>query len=103
MSKIRSRILELRNLVTEHNHNYYDLDKNLISDFEYDKLINELIKLENQYPEFHDENSPSKRVGGGLSDKFDSESHIFQCFLSIILTQILSLKHGIKELLRLLM
>jgi DNA ligase (NAD+) len=43
----------------------------------YDKLINELIKLENQHPEFHDENSPSKRVGGGLSDKFDSESHIF--------------------------
>jgi DNA ligase (NAD+) len=80
MSKIRSRILELRNLVTEHNHNYYDLDKNLISDFEYDKLINELIKLENQHPEFYDENSPSKRVGGGLSDKFDSESHIFPMF-----------------------
>ena len=80
MSEIRSRILELRNLITEHNHNYYDLDKNLISDFEYDKLLNELIKLENQYPEFYDENSPSKRVGGGLSNKFDSESHIFPMF-----------------------
>ena len=80
MSEIRSRILELRNLITEHNYNYYDLDKNLISDFEYDKLLNELIKLENQYPEFYDENSPSKRVGGGLSNKFDSESHIFPMF-----------------------
>ena len=39
-----------------------------------------MIKLENQYPEFYDENSPSKRVGGGLSDKFDSESHIFPMF-----------------------
>ena len=77
MSRIKSRILELRSLIKEHNHNYYDLDKNLISDFEYDKLIDELIRLENQYPEFHDENSPSKRVGGGLSEKFDSESHIF--------------------------
>ena len=80
MSTIKSRILELRNLIIEHNHNYYDLDKNLISDFEYDKMINELIKLEDQYPEFQDQNSPSQRVGGGLSDKFISESHIFPMF-----------------------
>ena len=80
MSEVKSRILELRNLIIEHNHNYYDLDKNLISDFEYDNLINELIKLENQYPEFQDQNSPSRRVGGGLSDKFNSESHIFQMY-----------------------
>ena len=59
MSEVKSRILELRNLIIEHNHNYYDLDKNLISDFEYDNLINELIKLENQYPEFQDQNSTS--------------------------------------------
>ena len=80
MSEVKSRILQLRNLIIEHNHNYYDLDKNLISDFEYDNLINELIKLENQYPEFQDQNSPSRRVGGGLSDKFISESHIFQMY-----------------------
>ena len=80
MSAIKSRILELRNLIIEHNHNYYDLDKNLISDFEYDKMINELIELEDQYPEFQDQNSPSQRVGGGLSDKFISESHIFPMF-----------------------
>ena len=80
MSEVKSRILQLRNLIIEHNHNYYDLDKNLISDFDYDNLINELIKLENQYPEFQDQNSPSRRVGGGLSDKFNSESHIFQMY-----------------------
>ena len=80
MREVKTRILQLRNLIIEHNHNYYDLDKNLISDFEYDNLINELIKLENQYPEFQDQNSPSRRVGGGLSDKFISESHIFQMY-----------------------
>ena len=80
MSEAKSRILELRNLIIEHNYNYYDLDKNVISDFEYDNLLDELTKLEDQYPEFQDENSPSKRVGGGLSDKFNSESHIFQMY-----------------------
>ncbi|MDG2475639.1 MAG: NAD-dependent DNA ligase LigA [Flavobacteriaceae bacterium] len=80
MSEIKSRILELRNLIIEHNRNYYDLDKNLISDFDYDELLSELIKLENQYPEFQDQNSPSNRVGGGLSNKFNSESHIFPMF-----------------------
>ena len=80
MSEVKSRIKQLRNLIIEHNHNYYDLDKNLISDFEYDNLTNELLKLENQYPEFQDQNSPSRRVGGGLSDKFNSESHVFQMY-----------------------
>ena len=80
MNEIKSRIFELRKIINNHNHNYYDLDKNLISDFEYDKLLNELIKLESKHPEFYDENSPSNRVGGGLSDKFNSESHVFQMY-----------------------
>ena len=80
MNEIKSRIFELREIINNHNHNYYDLDKNLISDFEYDKLLNELIKLESKHPEFYDENSPSNRVGGGLSDKFNSESHVFQMY-----------------------
>jgi len=80
MNEIESRIFELRKIINNHNHNYYDLDKNLISDFEYDKLLNELVKLESKHPEFYDENSPSNRVGGGLSDKFNSESHVFQMY-----------------------
>ena len=80
MNEIKSRILELREIINEHNHNYYNLDKNLISDFDYDKLLNELINLESRYPEYFDENSPSNRVGGGLSDKFSSESHIYQMY-----------------------
>ena len=80
MNEIKSRILELIQIINQHNHNYYNLDKNLISDFEYDKLLNELINLESRYPEYFDENSPSNRVGGGLSDKFSSESHIYQMY-----------------------
>ncbi len=80
MNEIKSRIFELREIISNHNHHYYDLDKNLISDFEYDKLLDELIKLESKYPEFYDENSPTNRVGGGLSDKFNSESHVFQMY-----------------------
>ena len=45
MNEIKSRIFELRKIINNHNHNYYDLDKNLISDFEYDKLLNELLNL----------------------------------------------------------
>ncbi|MEO2147556.1 MAG: NAD-dependent DNA ligase LigA, partial [Flavobacteriaceae bacterium] len=80
MKEIKSRILELRRLINKHNHNYYDLDTNIISDFEYDKLLEELIDLENKYPEFYDIESPSRRVGGGLSDKFDSDTHIFPMY-----------------------
>ena len=43
MNKIKSRIFELREIINNHNYHYYDLDKNLISDFEYDKLLNELV------------------------------------------------------------
>jgi len=63
MNKIKSRIFELREIINNHNYHYYDLDKNLISDFQYDELLDELIKLESKYPEFYDENSPSNRVG----------------------------------------
>ena len=80
MKEIESRILELRRLIIEHNHNYYNLDTNLISDFEYDKLLNELVELEKEYPEFSDPESPSLRVGGGLSEKFDSDSHIYPMY-----------------------
>ena len=80
MKEIKSRILELRRLIIEHNHNYYDLDTNLISDFEYDKLFHELVELEKKYPQFFDPESPSYRVGGGLSNKFDSDEHIYPMY-----------------------
>ena len=44
MKEIKSRILELRRLINKHNHNYYDLDTNIISDLEYDKLLENFTK-----------------------------------------------------------
>ena len=80
MENIKQKIQELRDLINQHNYYYYDLDKNIISDTEYDRLLAELVGLENDYPQFKDENSPTNRVGGGLSDKFDSEPHIFPMY-----------------------
>ena len=80
MDNIKQKIQELRDLINQHNYYYYDLDKNIISDIEYDQLLEELVRLENDYPQFKDENSPTNRVGGGLSEKFDSESHIYPMY-----------------------
>ena len=80
MDNIKHKIQELRDLINQHNYYYYDLDKNIISDIEYDELLAELVRLENDYPQFKDENSPTNRVGGGLSEKFDSESHIYPMY-----------------------
>jgi DNA ligase (NAD+) len=74
MSK-KDRIEFLRESINNYNYNYYVLDKSLISDFEFDKLLEELIFLENKYPQFFDPNSPSQRVGSGLSDQFVSVEH----------------------------
>lgn len=80
MDNIKQKIQELRDLINQHNYYYYDLDQNIVSDTEYDRLLAELVRLENDYPKFKDENSPTNRVGGGLSDKFDTESHIFPMY-----------------------
>lgn len=73
--KIKERINFLRTELEEHNYAYYVLDHPTISDFEFDKLMNELIKLEENYPEFSDESSPTKRVGGKVLDSFRSVTH----------------------------
>lgn len=57
------RITELRKIISEHNHRYYVLFTPIISDFEFDQLMKELIKLEAENPDFFDKNSPTQRVG----------------------------------------
>jgi len=69
------RIQELRKVLREHNHNYYVESAPSISDFEYDLLLNELQTLESGFPEFDDENSPSRRVGSDLNREFESYPH----------------------------
>ena len=71
----KSRIDVLRKELSAHNYAYYLLDKPTISDFEFDKLLEELIALENVHPEFFDPNSPSQRVGGGVNKQFETVKH----------------------------
>ena len=76
--KILERILFLRKELAKHNHSYYVLDKSIISDFEFDNLLSELIKLEEKFPQYSDINSPTQRVGGGLLDGFKSVNHKYR-------------------------
>ncbi len=71
----KARIEELRRALQQHNHNYYVKSEPSISDFEYDLLINELQTLETKFPEFDDNNSPTRRVGSDLNREFESFYH----------------------------
>tara|TARA_R110002096_G_scaffold436044_1_gene665946 strand:+ start:2525 stop:4537 length:2013 start_codon:yes stop_codon:yes gene_type:complete len=71
----QKRILELREELNQHNHNYYVLDNPSISDYDFDMLLEELQNLENSFPEFMDPNSPSKRVGGDITKNFETVVH----------------------------
>lgn len=72
---IENEILQLRKEIEEHNHNYYVLDNPTITDYEYDILLHKLIKLEGENPQFADENSPTKRVGGVALKEFEQVQH----------------------------
>ncbi|MCH8554495.1 MAG: NAD-dependent DNA ligase LigA [Schleiferiaceae bacterium] len=69
------RIFELRKVLNFHNHQYYILDNPLISDYEFDALMRELVDLEQANPLFFDANSPSVRVGGAITKKFPNVVH----------------------------
>ena len=69
------RIAELRRILHEHNHRYYVLAEPIISDREFDALLAELVLLESARPDLHDPNSPTQRVGGGLTDQFEKVPH----------------------------
>ncbi len=71
------RITELRKVLNEHNYSYYVLSQPSISDFEYDKLMQELIDLEKTHPEFYDPDSPSQRVGNDISNEFEQAVHLY--------------------------
>jgi len=71
----QARILALRKDLEQHNHQYYILDSPEISDYEFDQLLAELQKLEGEYPQFNDPNSPTKRVGGNITKEFPTKEH----------------------------
>lgn len=71
----RVRIEILRKELNNHNHQYYVLSQPLISDFEYDLLMQELMTLEKNFPAFFDPNSPSQRVGSDINEEFVQVEH----------------------------
>ncbi len=71
----RARILELRDTLNRHNHNYYVLNQPTISDQEFDHLMRELQDLEAAHPEMADPLSPTQRVGSDLSHGFEQVIH----------------------------
>ena len=77
---IKNQIQFLQNQINQHNHNYYVLDKPIISDYDFDQKLKQLLDLENTYPEFVDQNSPTKRVGGTITKNFDTIKHDFRMY-----------------------
>jgi DNA ligase (NAD+) len=73
--KIIERVEELRRQIREHDYRYYVLAEPIISDFEYDMLMRELIELERQYPELVTPDSPTQRVGGAPTKEFPTVTH----------------------------
>ena len=80
MNKEAEKINQLRAVLHQHNYNYYILDASTINDFEFDKLLQSLIDLETKHPEFFDPNSPSQRVGGGVTKNFRNHTHKFPMY-----------------------
>ncbi|MEG0761792.1 MAG: NAD-dependent DNA ligase LigA [Chryseobacterium sp.] len=77
---IQHKIEQLRKELHQHNENYYLLDEPSISDLEFDFLLKELQDLEEKHPEFHDDNSPTIRVGGGVTKNFPTVQHQFRMY-----------------------
>lgn len=71
----KQRIEQLTKELEQHNYNYYTLSNPTISDYDFDMLLEELIKLEKEFPEYLLPNSPSQRVGGEITKTFKTVKH----------------------------
>lgn len=75
--QVKENIESLRKQLHQHNHSYYVLDKPVIKDYDFDLMLKELADLEEAHPEFDDSNSPTKRVGSGITDSFSKVEHTY--------------------------
>lgn len=75
---IKERMRELCRQLEYHSKQYYVYDSPEISDYEYDAMFEELKRLETEYPEYKDKNSPTGRVGGEVLEKFEKFEHVVQ-------------------------
>ena len=77
MNDIQQEIARLSEEINRHNYYYYMLDYPKISDYDFDQLLQRLIDLERQYPEYVQPDSPTQRVGGTITKQFESAEHIY--------------------------
>ena len=80
MSSDKKILENLRNELHKHTHLYYVKDAPVISDYEFDLMLKKLIDLESKFPQFFDSNSPSQRVGGKVSKKFNNIKHDYPMY-----------------------
>lgn len=71
----KSRVQELRDLLNQYGYEYYVLDQPSVPDAEYDKLMNELIEIEESFPKLKTADSPTQRIGGQVLDAFEKVQH----------------------------
>src|SRR5512138_223074 len=71
----KSRYEELKQQIHEHNYRYHVLDAPIISDLEFDKLLNELKRIEAEHPDWVTEDSPTQRAGAQPADRFEKVRH----------------------------
>jgi DNA ligase (NAD+) len=69
------KVTELHNLLNQYNYEYHVLDKPSVPDAEYDRVMNELIAIENEFPELRTVDSPTQRVGGNTLEAFEKVEH----------------------------
>ncbi len=74
-TEVKARINELRRLIEKANHDYYDLHQPTVGDRDYDLWESELLRLEDENPEFRDAASPVRHVAGGVSEGFAKVTH----------------------------
>jgi len=72
----KERILQLTEELKQHNYDYYVLAKPTISDYEFDKKLEELTRLEEEHPVFKQPDSPTQRVGGEITKEFPTFTHL---------------------------
>lgn len=78
----KKRIESLSKELEEHNYKYYVLAQPRISDYDFDRMLEELVKLEKEFPELLKADSPSQRVGGTITKEFKTVKHDY-AFLSL--------------------
>ena len=76
-NKAATRMEELARRIEFHNHRYYVLADPVIGDMEFDMMLKELQKLEKEFPDLADPNSPTQRVGGDITKNFPTVAHRF--------------------------